>query len=165
MQRRVVAGYSPFKLMTSLMVKVNGRFSYVSVFDDTRSSKLRLAADSGECRAGGESLCVVCCCPLQKARSKRSTSLTSNRLAWFGRIKDEYLATPSSRTRPTLLEDVRRSSHTRNWLRVILVVPRYAASGISAKPSLVHFSSPWQRREDHLPCTRSYSNPSTASQS
>ena len=44
-------------------------------------------------------------------------------------------------------------------------MPRYAASGISAKPSLVHFPSPWQRREDHLPCTRSYSNPSTASQS
>ena len=43
-------------------------------------------------------------------------------------------------------------------------MPSYAASGISAKPSLVHFSSSWQRREDHLPCARSYPNPAAASQ-
>ena len=46
-----------------------------------RSNQSEVAADNcGECRSGRErrkSLCVVlCCCPLQKARSKRSTSPT-----------------------------------------------------------------------------------------
>ena len=63
--------------MTSLMVKINGRSSYVSckeVFDDTRSSKLRLAADCGECRAGGESLCGLLLSPAESAKQAINTS-------------------------------------------------------------------------------------------
>ena len=143
------------------------------VLDVTTGSRLGLAAACEECSGEEESLCVfLLLFPAESAKQAINRS-NPNGIRSCGHIKKHILqlgTNPRNRAHPLvsptsqrLLEDAREFHQKGNWLQLNIVMPSYAASGISAKPSLVYFSSPWQRREDHLPRTRSYSNPSTPS--
>lgn len=65
-------GDSPFKLMTSLMMKAGGRSCYVTcqkVFDVTASSRLELPAVCGEGGAGRRKfVCVLLLFPAEGAK-------------------------------------------------------------------------------------------------
>ena len=101
-----------------------------------------------------EILCGRCCCPLQKARIKRSTTLALTGKAEVVLSKDINLL---QRETFCFTEDVRTTLENHlfhvsiGFIRVKGVMPSYAATGVFTNLSLVCTAGPWQRRKDDLP--------------
>lgn len=114
-----------------------------------------------------EILCGRCCCPLQKARIKRSTKLTLTGKAGVVLSKDINLM----QHKTFCLTEVVRTTLEIRLLHVATglfgvkgFMPNYAATGFFTSPSLVCAAGPWQRRKDGLPWPRANTYSSTASQ-
>ena len=101
-----------------------------------------------------EILCGRCCCPLQKARIKRSITLALTGKAEVVLSKDINLVQRETFCFTEVVRTTLESCLPHVAIGVFRVkgfMPSYAATGVFTSPSLVCTAGPWQRRKDGLP--------------